>query len=105
MMAAHLRRHGRSPEGRHRLSITRVQLGELMAWLATSTAAQRIRLPGLDPYREDLALTTAMTLLVWMEICGVSRLHYAQGSIREGLVIDSLIRHHPLLDPPKFRYT
>lgn len=105
MMAAHLRRHRRSPEGRRRLSITRAQLGELTAWLATSTAKQRIQLPGLDPRRQDLALTTAMTLLVWMEICSVSQLRYASGSIREGLVIDYLIRHHLLRGLPELRYT
>jgi len=98
MMAAQLRRHRRSPEGRRRLSITRAQLGELTAWLATSTAKQRMQLPGLDPRRQDLALTTGVTLLVWMEACGISRLSYASGSIREGLVMD-------LLSPSKFRYT
>ncbi|MBI4004354.1 MAG: hypothetical protein HY353_04965 [Candidatus Omnitrophica bacterium] len=98
MMAAHLRRHRRSPEGRRRLSITRAQLGELVAWLATSTAKQRMQLPGLDPRRQDLALTTGVVLLVWMEACGMSRLSYVPGSIREGLVMD-------LLSPSKFRYT
>jgi exopolyphosphatase/guanosine-5'-triphosphate,3'-diphosphate pyrophosphatase len=94
MMAAHLRRYRRPPHGPQRLSIDRGALRRLVGWLATSTAEARIQLPGLDPRREDLALTTAVTLLAWMELCGVSRLRYAPGSIREGLVIDYVIRHH-----------
>ena len=75
-------------------SISRASLRKLVRWLAESRAPERMRLPGLDPRREDLALPTGMVLLTWMDACGVTRLRYAPGSLREGLVLDYLIRHH-----------
>jgi exopolyphosphatase/guanosine-5'-triphosphate,3'-diphosphate pyrophosphatase len=95
MAAAELLRRGREKlPAKHRFSISRSSLERLIEWLAASTAAERIQLPGLDPRREDLALPTAVALLAWMEGCGVGRLRYAPGSLREGLVVDYLIKHH-----------
>ena len=94
MTAAHLLTHRRHAPEKHRLSISRRSLAQLVRWLATSTAQERMQLPGLDPRREDLALPTGVALLAWMEGCGVARIFYAPGSLREGLVIDYLIRHH-----------
>ena len=95
MAAAHMLTRGRKHRAKKtQLSISRSALQRLVDWLATSTANERIQLPGLDPRREDLALPTAVALLAWMEGCGVSRLRYAPGSLREGLVVDHLIRHH-----------
>jgi exopolyphosphatase/guanosine-5'-triphosphate,3'-diphosphate pyrophosphatase len=94
LTAAHRMTHRREPSGTTRVSITRPSLRRLVQWLSTSTAEQRMQLPGLDPRREDLALTTGIVLLTWMEACGVARLRYAPGSLREGLVLDYLIRHH-----------
>lgn len=94
MLAAYLRQHPRPPKEKQRLSVTRASLKRLLQWLAMSTTAQRIRLAGVDPRREDLVLTTGMALLEWMEQCGVSSIRYAPGSLREGLVMDYLIRHH-----------
>ncbi|MBI4343151.1 MAG: hypothetical protein HY599_07270 [Candidatus Omnitrophica bacterium] len=93
MAAAHRLTHGSTPNGTA-LSISQRTLRQLVRWLAASTAAERIRLPGLDPRREDLALPTGMALLAWMEGCGVTTLRYAPGSLREGLVIDYLLKHH-----------
>ena len=93
MEAAHLLTHGR-PVKKHRLSITRGALRQLVRWLAASTARERMRLPGLDPRREDLALPTAVALLAWMDACGIPRIRHASGSLREGLVVEYLIRHH-----------
>ena len=73
--------------------IHRRALADLVAWLSRSTARERMQLPGLDPRREDLALPAGMALLTWMEACDVSTVRYASGSIREGLVIDYLLRH------------
>jgi len=94
MLAAYLRQHPRPPKEKQRLSVTRASLKRLLQWLAVSTAAQRIQLAGVDPRREDLVLTTGLALLEWMEQCGVSSIRYAPGSLREGLVMDYLIRHH-----------
>ena len=94
MMASHLRRYRRLPASKDRLAISQRSLRELAAWLSVSTAAERTHLPGLDPKRQDLALPTAVALLAWMEGCGVPLLAYAPGSIREGLAVDYLLRHH-----------
>ena len=95
MAAADLLTRSRGARGSKRpLSISRRSLERLVAWLADSTAPERIQLPGLDPRREDLALTTGIVLLAWMAACRVRRLRYASGSLREGLVVDYLIRHH-----------
>ncbi len=95
MAAADLLTRGRRARAsKGSLSISRRSLQRLVAWLADSTARERIQLPGLDPRREDLALTTGVALLCWMEGCRVNRLRYAPGSLREGLVVDYLIKHH-----------
>jgi exopolyphosphatase/guanosine-5'-triphosphate,3'-diphosphate pyrophosphatase len=95
MAAAHLLTRGRKHLGeKTRLSISRGALQRLVDWLATSTAEERMQLPGLDPRREDLALPTGLALLAWMEGCRIARLRYAPGSLREGLVVDYLIQHH-----------
>ena len=94
MMAAYWQAHRRTPKAHEQLLITHRALRELVDWLSSSTSAERVKLDGLDPRREDLALPTGIALLGWMEACGVRRLRYAYGSIREGLVVDYLIRHH-----------
>jgi exopolyphosphatase/guanosine-5'-triphosphate,3'-diphosphate pyrophosphatase len=80
-----------------RLAVSRAALVRLIGWLVDSTASERIQLPGLDPRREDLALSTAVTLLAWMEGCGISTLRYASGSLREGLVLNYLLQHRQKL--------
>lgn len=96
IMAAYLRAHRRPPEDKDRLSVSQASLRRLVHWLASSSAEDRIQLPGLDPRREDLALPTGMALLRWMEGCGVRMLYSAPGSLREGLVMDYLIRDYVL---------
>lgn len=94
MTAAYLRRHTSARKKPEQLVMTRVELARLVNWLKDSTSEDRIALDGLDPRREDLALPTAVALLAWMELCGVARIHYAPGSLREGLVMDYMLRHH-----------
>lgn len=93
MMAARLRAHGRVPKHLDRISVTQAGLRRLVDWLAQSTSKERMSLDGLDPRRHDLALTTGITLLAWMEACGVTALPFAPGSLREGLVGTLLSRH------------
>lgn len=83
-------------------SVTRRQLRKFIQRLTVSTAAKRRRLPGVDPKREDLLLPAAITLLIFMEACGVIRIRHAPGSLREGLVVDYLFRHHQPRSPRPF---
>ncbi|MBI3320765.1 MAG: hypothetical protein HYZ91_00680 [Candidatus Omnitrophica bacterium] len=88
MRAAASASHRNPSRNSHRLSLTQPSLRRLLQRLATSTAAMRRRLPGLDPKRENLALPTAMVLLIWMEGCGIQRIRFASGSLREGLAAE-----------------
>lgn len=94
MMAAYVRRHGRPPSSKHGLTVSRRDLETLVTWLEDSSAADRVRLDGLDPRREDMVLATGTTLIEWMAGSGIRTLTFASGSLREGLVVDYLIRHH-----------
>jgi exopolyphosphatase/guanosine-5'-triphosphate,3'-diphosphate pyrophosphatase len=76
-----------------RLTISRAALARLVERVAASTAHERMQIPGLDPRREDFALAAAIVLLTWMDTCRIQRLHFAQGSLREGLVVDYVLRH------------
>jgi exopolyphosphatase/guanosine-5'-triphosphate,3'-diphosphate pyrophosphatase len=93
-MAARFLISHRRIKDKTRLTITLPALRRLAVRLARSTRLERIQLEGLDPRREDLALSTAITLLGWMKACGVRRLRVVPGSLREGLILDYLIRHH-----------
>jgi exopolyphosphatase/guanosine-5'-triphosphate,3'-diphosphate pyrophosphatase len=93
-MAARFLVSRRRLKDKTRLSIALSALRHLTVRLARSARPERIQLEGLDPRREDLALPTAVTLLGWMEACGVKRLRAVAGSLREGLILDYLIRHH-----------
>lgn len=94
MMAAYILAHGGPPKTKERIQVGPRELQDLAAQLSRTSADERIRFPGLDPRREDLALPTVLVLLGWMEAAGVKRVRYAPGSLREGLVMDYLIRHH-----------
>jgi exopolyphosphatase/pppGpp-phosphohydrolase len=94
MVATHVRERGKPPKKREALSISQAALRRMVSWLIEARVSERIRLEGVDPRREDLILPTAITLLAWMEGCQVSRLRYAEGSLREGLVVQRFLRHH-----------
>lgn len=94
LVATHVRERGKLPKKREALTVTPAALRRMVAWLIEARMTDRIRLEGVDPRREDLILPTAITLLAWMEGCGVARLRYAPGSLREGLVIRRFLRHH-----------
>ena len=94
MLAARVKGTGKLPAKGRPPEVGRRELQELVKWLARSTARERIQLDGLDPRREDLALPTGMVLLATMDGCGVRKIRYAPGSLREGLVVDYLVRHH-----------
>ncbi len=86
LLASYWRARRRLPADEARLSIHRRTLAEIVAWLSSSTARERVRMRGLDPRREHLVLPTSLALLTWMDACGVPAIRYAPGSIREGLL-------------------
>lgn len=94
MMAAYFQRNDKPPKKKKPLSISRKALEDLVEWLAASNSEARIQMDGVDPRREDLLLPAGIALLEWMEACGVGTLHYAPGSLREGLVVDYWVGHY-----------
>jgi len=94
MLAARVRAGKRLPNAPEELSITQPQLKKLIDWLCHADARARIQEAELDPRREDLVLGVAIALQAWMTGCGIRTLRFTPGSIREGLVVDFLIRHY-----------
>lgn len=82
------------PRKKHGLTLSQSALRTFQGWLSRSGSLERIQTAGMDPRREDLALAAATVLLEWMEGCRIPALQYTRGSIREGLVVDYLIRHY-----------
>ena len=85
-LVAWLQTHRRPPSARQTRWLTQAALRRVLRQAAAVTAAQRRRLPGVDPRREDMVVPTGIVLLAWMEACGIARLRFAPGSLREGLV-------------------
>lgn len=81
----------RGSQAKAHVSITQRSLRRIIGRLSTSTAAQRRRMPGLDRQRQDLALPTAVALMILMECCGISAIRYAPGSLREGIILDKFL--------------
>ena len=96
-LAAYLHQHEQPPKAKAHLRVSRHALRRLVERLASSTALQRMQLPGVDPRREDLLLPTGVALLALMEACAIRHVRYEPGSLREGLVMDYLIKHHQRL--------
>ena len=69
--------------------LTPASLRRVIQAAATRTAAERRQLPGVDPRREDMIVTTGAVLLAFMAGCGIRRLRFAPGSLREGLLADA----------------
>ena len=54
---------------------------------------QRLRVPGLDPRRADLAAAGAVLLDAIMHRLGATELTLCDFSLREGLILDYIARH------------
>ncbi len=99
-LAAYLHQHRQPPKTKQQLQLSQHALRRLVERLAGATALQRMQMPGVDPRREDILLPTGITLLALMQACGMRHVRYAPGSLREGLVMDYLIKHHQRLGRP-----
>ncbi|MBI3010339.1 MAG: hypothetical protein HYY57_05095 [Candidatus Omnitrophica bacterium] len=69
-----------------KLAVTQEALRSFIDWASLSTAKQLRCLPGVEPRWQGLLLPAAVTLSIWMNRCGISTLHFAPGSLREGLI-------------------
>src|SRR6202166_1821509 len=69
------------------------QLRRLRKTLIPLDLEKRLRVPGLDPRRADLAVAGAILLDTIMRRLGASELTLCDLSLREGLVLDYIARH------------
>jgi exopolyphosphatase/guanosine-5'-triphosphate,3'-diphosphate pyrophosphatase len=93
MVAA--RRDEDTPATLNQLTIDRSEFLELHRDLMTSTAAQRLRMDGLDARRVDLILAGSMVLATAMDEFGFDRLTISEWALREGIVLDTARHHDP----------
>lgn len=70
-------------------------LFEVEKKLAALTAAERAKLPGLDPRRADTALPGAIVLRTLLELCGADEAVLCEPALREGVVADYVARNRP----------
>ncbi len=88
-LAAH--RAGRPPGGD--LYLTRAELREVARLLRGTPLAERRLLPGLSPDRADVIVAGAAILETLMDELGLTTLHTARQGLRDGLLVDYVLRH------------
>ena len=69
------------------------QLRRLRKEIVALSLEQRLRVPGLDPRRADLAAAGAVLLDAIMHRLGATELTLCDFSLREGLILDYIARH------------
>src|SRR2546422_340388 len=83
-------------EGRTSLRNRRIpakQLRRIRRTLTSATLEQRLRLPGVEPRRADLAVAGAILLDEILRRLGADEITLCDLSLREGLVLDYIARH------------
>ena len=84
------RRQGAVPASVNHLVIGRDELLSLHEEIVTASAAERLRMPGLDSRRADVMPAGATLLLTAMELFGFSELTVSEWALREGIVLDAI---------------
>ncbi len=73
--------------------LRRGELDEVVRLLRTTPLARRGRIPGLNPDRADVILAGAAILQTLMDETGVTELQTSRRGLRDGLLVDYLLRH------------
>jgi exopolyphosphatase/guanosine-5'-triphosphate,3'-diphosphate pyrophosphatase len=84
--------HGPNVSLRNR-RVSAKQLRRVRKDIVALPLEQRLRVPGLDPRRADLAAAGAVLLDAIMHRLGASELTLCDFSLREGLILDYIARH------------
>ena len=82
--------------------VQRNQLQALMAELAGMTVEQRQQLPGLSERRADIIVTGGLILQCAMEQLQAQQITTCERALREGLIVDWMLRHNLIVD--RFAY-
>jgi broad specificity phosphatase PhoE len=81
---------GRDPEAFRGLFVPADELREIERRLVRSTQAERLRMPGMQRRRADLAPTGAVVLRTVVEELGLSGLTVSDWGLREGVILEAL---------------
>ena len=65
----------------------------MVALLAALPLEERRKVPGLQPERADIILAGAAILDAFMQELHVSEMHVSERGLREGLLVDYLLKH------------
>src|SRR5262245_7972496 len=90
MLAARSPRQADDPRN---LRVSAKDIARLRERLSGTSLDQRLKLPGLDPRRADLAVAGAVLIDTLLDALGASELTLCDFALREGLVLDYMDRN------------
>ena len=73
--------------------LTYAHLRQVVTLLAALSLEERRKVPGLQPERADIILAGAAILDAFMQELGVLEIHVSERGLREGLLVDYLLKH------------
>ncbi len=88
-----LARGRRAPDGVRNLRVSAKALHRLRRQLTGTTLVERLKMPGLDPKRADLAVAGAVLLDTLVEELGADEITLCDYALREGLILDYIKRN------------
>jgi exopolyphosphatase/guanosine-5'-triphosphate,3'-diphosphate pyrophosphatase len=88
-------RNEEPPSSLNQLTITRREVAALHERIVASTAAERLRIDGLDARRVDLITAGSTVLTTAMDCFDFEELTISEWALREGIVLDAVGRHQP----------
>jgi len=86
---------GRAPEELRNLRVDAREVHRLRKRLTSLPLAARLRMPGLEPRRADIAVAGAVLLDTLLRALGARHLTLCDLALREGLVLDYIRRNRP----------
>ncbi|HEV3353207.1 MAG TPA: Ppx/GppA phosphatase family protein [Acidimicrobiales bacterium] len=88
-------RNGGPPVSVNQLCISRQDFLAVHEQVLAATAAERLRMSGLDARRVDLIPAGSMVLATAMELFGFDEFVVSEWALREGIVLDAIGHHDP----------
>ena len=93
----------RPPRKLHGYRLTRQRLDRVVDRLITMTPAQRRNLAPINDRRAEIIVPGALILQTTMQMLGVDELVLSERALREGLIVDWMLRHGLLEDRFSFQ--
>jgi exopolyphosphatase/guanosine-5'-triphosphate,3'-diphosphate pyrophosphatase len=84
---------GREPNPTGHRMLTRAGLKKVNRLLRRTTEKEKLRLPGMDPRRRDIALPGGLLLSWILKRTGAEAIVVGERGLREGLLLDYVARH------------